>query len=130
MTTPQTAKDDERHARPFAEWLLKQAHGKLAQELTDKLDQLVQAVHMTGKAGTLALQITLKPLEKGDGSILTVTDKVAVKLPVESRPPSLFFVDHDGNLSQNDPNQMTLELHEVPTAPAADKAKLKEAGNA
>lgn len=127
MTAPRAVpEDEERHGRPFTEWLLKQGHGKLAAELTDKLDQLVQAVHTTGKAGTLTFQVTLKPLDKGNGDVLTATDKVALKLPAQDRPASLFFVTAEGHLSQNDPKQMVLDLHEVPTTPPA-LADLKDA---
>ncbi len=127
MTAPTDVPDDEeRHGRPFTEWLLKQGHGKLAAELTDKLDQLVQAVHITGKAGTLTFQVTLKPLEKGNSDVLTASDKVALKLPVQDRPASLFFVTAEGHLSQNDPKQMVLDLHEVPSTPKT-LSELKDA---
>jgi hypothetical protein len=125
MTAPRPV-PDERHARPFTDWLLKQGKGKLAAELTDRFDELVQAVHITGKPGTLVLSVTLKPLEKGNGDVLTITDKVAVKMPTSDRLASIFFVDDNATLTTNDPNQLSLDLKEVPALPATPD--LKEAG--
>ena len=121
---PPTAVSEERHARPFAEFLLAQGRGRLAAELAEKLDELTQAVHITGKAGSLTLQIQIKPLDKGNTDVLTVTDKVALKLPSTPVPPQVFFVDADLHLVQNDPQQLSLQLHEVPTErPAASDLK-------
>ena len=57
----------------------------------------------TGKPGTLTLNIRIIPT-KGDH--VGVIDSVTVKAPQPDRPESLWFVDHDGNLTRNDPNQI------------------------
>ncbi len=43
------ASDDDRHVRPFAEWLLEQRDGYCANELADGLNELVTAEAVTAK---------------------------------------------------------------------------------
>jgi hypothetical protein len=127
MTNPSQPEGKvDRHSRPFTEFLLKQQRGKTHAELSDALDQAVQAVQATGKAATLVYKVTIKPLNKGQTETLTISDQIAVKLPQSERPDSVFFVDDDGHLTTSDPRQLSLELHEVPAAPR-DVAELKDA---
>jgi hypothetical protein len=110
--TPET--EPERQVRPFAEFLQEQAGGTLHAELSEKLHDLVQAVQETGKGGSIALKIDVKPIPGTDGRTLTVTDAVVTKLPKTERPKSIFFIDDDMNLSRTDPRQPVLTgLREV-----------------
>lgn len=103
------ADDDGRTIRPFADFLRDQNKGKTHDELSTALNDLVNAVTLHEKGGTLTLKIEVKPMEKGTGDVLLVTDDITVKMPKAKRKPSVFFPDADGNLRRNDPNQMTFD---------------------
>lgn len=105
--------EEEPVVRPFSEFLIQQANGRTHNELSEALHHLIAAVQETGKGGRVQLTVDIKPLSKGDGHTLTVTDTVAVKMPKSERPQSVFFVDSDGNLTRNDPRQMSLPLREA-----------------
>ncbi|MFE7128915.1 hypothetical protein [Streptomyces sp. NPDC057617] len=111
-----TENEEQRTVRPFAAFLQEQSGGTLHAELSEKLHELLAAVRETGKAGSLALKIDVKPISGTDGRTLTVTDSVAVKAPKAERPKSIFFVTDDGNLSRTDPRQPVITgLREVDT---------------
>lgn len=98
-----TAPAPEPVRRPFTAWLTEQRRGALNTELTDALAELVEAVQLMGRTGSLTLTIKVIPT-KGDH--VGVIDDVKVNAPRPDRPESLWFVDADGNLTRNDPNQM------------------------
>lgn len=120
---PDTTPEDQegRHVRPFADWMVEQRKGALANDMAEGLNELVDAVNSHHKAGTLTLKISVKPAHSGDGMVV-VTDDVTVKLPESERVPVIYFVDGDANLSRANPAQPELALREVPP-PATDKAK-------
>jgi hypothetical protein len=102
-------------ARPFADWLREQSAGRTHDELSQALHDLVSAVQLTGKKGTLTLTVELKPIAPGDVGTLVATDRVVLKAPANERARSVFFVDRHGRLTRNDPNQLEFEpLREVP----------------
>lgn len=105
---------DEPTVRPFAAFIQEQSSGQLHDELSTKLHDLIAAVQKTGKSGQIVLKVDVKPIAGTNGKTLTVTDSVAAKIPQGDRPKSIFFVDGDGNLSRNDPQQPVLTgLREV-----------------
>lgn len=110
--------EDSRNVRPFTEWLRDQRNGAAQAELTDHLAELVEAVSMHGKAGTLTLKITVRPAgSTGLGTVL-VMDEVAVKKPQGERQEAIWFVDRDFGLTRHDPSQLRLQLREAPAPPA------------
>lgn len=106
----------ERHARPFAEFLREQRSGTTHDELSQGLNDLLEAVSETGKAGQITLTVKVKPAAKGNHSMVSVADTVAVKLPQGERGEAIFFIDDDFNLTRDNPNQPSLPLREVPKA--------------
>jgi hypothetical protein len=111
--------EDERTVKPFAAFLQEQSGGQLHDELSTKLHELIEAIKETGKGGSIALKIDIKPIAGTDGRTLTVTDSVAAKLPKTERPKSIFFATDDGNLSRSDPRQPVITgLREVEPTPA------------
>lgn len=104
-STPDT--DDKTNAQDFLVFLSGVNKGRTANELGEKLQELVAAIENTGKAGTLTLKIAVKPAGK-NGAALIVTDEVTVKAPKLSRPESIFFPDPEHNLVRNDPNQPSM----------------------
>jgi hypothetical protein len=92
--------------RPFADWFLEHRKGHPHREMGLRLRELAEAVEETGKPGTLTLTIKVEPM-KGGGPALVVSDKIALKAP-EDRPGAVNFVDKNGDLIRNDPNQMSI----------------------
>lgn len=110
--TTATPTEDEPQIRPFSEVLIQQARGRTHDDLSLGLHNLIAAVQETGKGGKLQLTIDVKPL-KSDTNTLQVVATVASKVPQVEQPASIFFVDDAGNLTRNDPRQMTLPLRDA-----------------
>lgn len=105
---------EDRHIRPFADWLRDQSNGETHDELTEGLNDLIARVRDTGKKGTLVLTVKVSTL-KDDNNILHVTDEIKLNLPEHDRKGSVFYADDENNLVRNDPRQLTFEsLREVP----------------
>ncbi|QXT62739.1 hypothetical protein [Tessaracoccus palaemonis] len=88
--------------RPFPEVLREIGDGHLAQDLSEKLFDLLHKVQATGRQGALTLTLTVS--SKGAGRV-DVVDSVKVKAPEFDRPKTAFFIDKQGNASRRDPNQ-------------------------
>lgn len=110
MATKDT--DEERRVKPFATTLQEIGSGVLAARLSEQLQELTNAVVTTGKKGTLTVQLTVAPLKPGNVKNLVTTAKTVLKAPEDDSesPSSVFFVDGDGNLTRDDPQQPTLPL--------------------
>ncbi|CAN5420520.1 hypothetical protein BH09ACT9_BH09ACT9_00200 [soil metagenome] len=90
----------------FAAFLAQQ-RPKTDIELYEELRKLVAAVRDTGKQGTIAVKITVKPLDDS-GSALVINDEITVKRPERNRDNSIAYVDVDNNLHRRDPSSMPL----------------------
>lgn len=121
--TDTTTDDQDVHMRPFVDWLTELRKGAVAAELTQKLHELVGAVQATGKDGTITLTVKVGVHKKTNA--LMVDDRVAAKVPAPDRKASLYFVDDDGNLVRNDPNQLSFS-----TIRAVDSDQTREAKRA
>lgn len=97
---------DESQTRPFADFLREHAGGRSHNELSETLKDLVKAVSLTHKAGSLTLTITVKPM-KDNVDALIVSDKIVAKVPQLDRKVSVFYATSEGNLVRDDPNQLT-----------------------
>jgi hypothetical protein len=109
----------------FSDILLKLNKGATVAELTEKFRSLVQAVRMTGKGGSLALTVKVAPATRGDVDILMVDAGVKVSAPEAEHRKNVFFSTEDGELCQNDPSQMELQL-----GPRAIEVLPREVSNA
>lgn len=91
--------------------------GRTHSELTAALDELLAAVRNTGKAGSITLELKVKPQRAGaEVDKVIVTDKVTTKIPKPERGDDFFWVTDDNNLSRNHPRQHSLDLRAAPTA--------------
>lgn len=88
----------------FTDFLRQIRKGRVVDEATVKLASVVKAVTEHGKAGSLTLTLSVSP-QAGDKGIVTVTPSLSAKLPEPAMPNAIFFVDDEGGLSRNDPNQ-------------------------
>lgn len=112
-----TKDDDERTIKPFATTLQEIGAGVFHARLSEQLQELTEAVVATGKKGTLTLQLVVAPLKPGNVKNLVTTGKSVLKAPEDDseQPSSVFFVDADGNLTRDDPNQPTLPIRGLDT---------------
>lgn len=117
--------DDERHIRPFAEWLHEQRNGLTQSELSDAFNELIEAVAEHGKVGTLTFTVKVKPAAR-DAHMVVVLDDIKIKKPEGDKAESIFFIDPSGNLTRHNPAQPSLPLREVPKA-GEGSTELKEA---
>jgi hypothetical protein len=110
MTEPE-APSREQAAPPqeFLAFLASVNKGRSASELTNALQEVVEAVNDSGKAGKLTYTVNITPA-KAEGAV-NVTDVITTKKPVLDRPTSIFFVDEDNNLVRNSPTQPGLFEH-------------------
>lgn len=90
----------------FTDFLADLDRGRVAQELGDKLLEVIEAVRETHKAGHLTLKITSGWDRKAD--MLRVGTQIASKVPQLDRAESLFFVTKDGKPTKQDPRQLAL----------------------
>lgn len=99
MTTP--------HMRPALDVMAELRAGRLHNELTEGLHDLITAALETGRKGELVLKLTVEPKKVNDYETprIEISDQVAVKRPRRVSNPSIFFVTDDGAPVRNDPNQ-------------------------
>lgn len=86
--------------------------GLVLVELDEKIKELVNACDLTGKGGTLTLQIKLKP--RGNTGQMEITDEVKTTLPKFDRGLTMMFSTPEGNLMRDDPRQAKLDLKVLP----------------
>lgn len=100
--------------RPFTDTLREMRSGITHDELSAKMQQVVEAVRRTGKPGELVLKISVKPFSKGNTDTLNISDDIKVKVPELDRGGTVFFATVENNLSRRDPNQADLfDIKEV-----------------
>lgn len=116
---------EERQTRPFADFLAEQRDGKAHAEITNLFNELIEAVQAHSKAGSLTLQIRVKPAGRGSEDTVFVSDEVSIKKPKGERPEAIFFVDDSHNLQRNNPRQERLPLREVPK-PATELKEVRK----
>jgi hypothetical protein len=109
-------------SRPFADVLRELAGGKVYEDLTTQLGEVVTAVMETGKAGEVSVKLSIK--SNGEGSVRVLAD-VKQKIPTAVVGETLFFATSSGSLVRNDPRQAELPLREVKT----EQTPLKDALN-
>lgn len=111
------------HQRPALDVMAELRRGRLANELTEGLHDLIAAALDTGRKGELVLKITVDPKKVNDYETpqIEISDQVVLKRPRRVSNPSIFYISDDGNAVRSDPNQESFaSLREVPdiTEPA------------
>ena len=92
--------------KTFAEILSDLRYGTLHDDLTESMQELVSACVDTGKVGRLTLTINVKPGKSGE---LVITDDIKKKVPELDKGSSIMWATPEGNLTRQDPRQMTIE---------------------
>lgn len=97
--------------KPITDTLREINNGKFVEEITAEFADLVRNAMTTGKKGKLVVQLTVKPARGGRTMTLDADYKYSV--PEYDRPTEHFFVDTNGSLLRNDPDQKQLDLRNV-----------------
>lgn len=125
--TPQTdaraAENDasatnEPQPRPFTQILHDQRKGKLHEEMTEQLADLVVACVETQKKGSMSLKLTVAPGK--DGVTVMLLDEVTVKTPQHDKEAGLYFPNAAGGLGRRHPDQTQLPFTSVPAGHDVD----------
>lgn len=98
--------------RPITDVLRDIRGGKVVNHASELLNELVLAVHETGKPGTFTLKLTVRPDKTGENQ-LSIAPTIDIKAPRPDMPESIFFFDSAGNLTRTDPNQTEMQLSRV-----------------
>jgi len=107
----------------FARTLQEVRSGHCLQEASEKLQELVSQVRLTGRSGELVVRLKVKPASRGEAVTLMVEDDVSVKLPRLERGTTVFYASEENVLQRNDPRQGELELRTVPALAATAELK-------
>lgn len=102
-------------SRNFIQTLADINAGKVVEELTDKLENLVREVARVQSGGKLRLTLTIKP-NKG-GLTVSLDHDVDVTLPEMERATDFFFIGKDHSLLRHHPDQQKLDLVAVDRTP-------------
>lgn len=92
--------------KQFSDVLQELRYGTLHDELTERLQEVVNACIDTGKVGSMTLSIKLKP---GLGGELEITDQIKTTIPELAKGSSIMWATPEGNLQRQDPRQMTID---------------------
>lgn len=85
--------------------------GALA-ELSERLAQVVAAVHATGKPGAIVLKIGIKCASRGVNAVV-IADSIDDKTPQEEAEASFWFATSEGRLQRTDPRQTEMPFSTV-----------------
>jgi hypothetical protein len=98
----------------FATFVMDLSHGDVNGMLSEKLEQLIGAVHETGKAGSLTIKLAIKK----EGTMAVAHADTSLKLPEPAMPGTMFFFDEEGkSLTREDPRQLSLKSLVQPSIP-------------
>lgn len=92
--------------------------GQVIEELDDALQQLVQSVQRTTKAGTLTLTVDIKPM-KGSTEAVVVKATLKLKEPKFEDNGTVLFPTPEGNLQRTYHRQEELPGLSLATPPAS-----------
>lgn len=106
--------------------LVNQRKGKMLTELSEQMQAVALAAREHNEPATLILTLKVSPAS-GDGSAMSVSDEIKVKLPQPKKPRSLFFITENGVLVRKDPNQSEMTLETVPKTEPSTPASAEEA---
>lgn len=90
--------------QPFDKTLRDINAGRLVDELTDAVTDIIAAVRKTGKAGEIRLSLKFKPRGECNSQIEVVPTIKAIE-PEAPRRVAIFFANDDDGLQRDDPRQ-------------------------
>jgi hypothetical protein len=93
--------------RPITDVLRDMRKGRIVDDATEALTEVVKAVDATDKAGSITIKLTIKPSKDG-GLEKTLTASISTSVPRKDLPDAVFFSNVDGGLVRDDPDQRPL----------------------
>ena len=90
--------------RSFVDTLRDVRGGEVLDDLSERLQELVQAVQSCGAGGQLSITLTVKPM-KGSREAVVVEDVIKLKKPEIKSSGTVMFPSVEGNLSRHHPKQ-------------------------
>lgn len=93
--------------RPITDILRDMRRGRIVDDATEALEEVVKAVDATEKAGSVTIKITVKPSKDG-GWEKTLSTAISTSIPRKDSPDAVFFSNADGDLVRDDPDQRPL----------------------
>lgn len=93
----------------FPNWIRDHADGVASDEASAAIANVVQAVGLIGKKGSVRIDIDIVP----KGRVSEVTVKVSSKPPEPTPTPAIYFADGGGGLHRDDPYQDRLPFTAV-----------------
>ena len=100
-------------------------YGVTAEELSDAVAELLQAVQDTGKQGYLTLKLTVKPESITAGQI-SIKPDITLKAPQLPRDKALMFLTPENNLQREDPRQTNIKFTAVEGGQKQPMAAIQE----
>lgn len=95
-------------ATEFGSVLIDLDRGKVHDDATQRLADLIEAVARTGDKGKLTLVVEVEPQDPktfADTGVLLISGTVTVKLPVPTRAPSIFYANGLRSITRDDPHR-------------------------
>ena len=86
--------------------------GRKMHELSTEIEKLVSAVRETGKAGSISMELSVKPTA-ADATQVFVSLKIVGKHPKPDEKETLFFTTRDNALVRNNPEEQDLPFGET-----------------
>lgn len=93
--------------RPITDVMREMRRGRIVEDATDALGEVVKAVDQTNKAGSITIKIKVKPSKDG-GWEKTLSASISTDVPRQDLPDAVFFSNADGDLVRDDPDQKSL----------------------
>jgi hypothetical protein len=88
--------------RPITDVLRDFRKGRLVDEATEQLAEIVRAATLHNKAGELTIKLKVKPTGHAEVELVAA---VSCKVPRADMPKAIFYADAEGDLHRNDPQQ-------------------------
>lgn len=88
--------------------LMEMRSGRVATDINDKFQDVLRGVLETGGKGELTVKLLIKPSKMGMGGAVIEVEtehEVKTKRPELKIGRSMFFVNKDGQLTRDDPDQ-------------------------
>ena len=112
--------------RPFDEVLRQINNGRLVDEITDEMTEVISAVRSTGRPGKITVTLSLHPRGPNNEQ-MEIRPIIKGAAPELGRPISLFYVNDDNGLQRDDPIQNPLPgIASVASATETEGAKANE----
>lgn len=90
--------------RPLFDTLRDLRGGEVIEDLAAQLQELVQAVQITGRAGSVTLRLDVKPMDSGTEAFV-VADTITAKPPRIKSAGTVMFPTPEGNLTRQSQRQ-------------------------